>query len=117
MRTLDCVLVASGLILIAAAQAQAPTATKDGLYFPAAVTQTETDEYTRYELLAPETASFKIYYEVTATTAGARFFYNPIRKGSAASDESVLDLCCGAYYEEDRVLTHKKTAYLQYLST
>jgi hypothetical protein len=95
MRTLDCVLVASGLILIAAAQAQAPTATKDGLYFPAAVTQTETDEYTRYELLAPETASFKIYYEVTATTAGARFFYNPIRKGSAASDESVLDAMSG----------------------
>ena len=30
-----------------------------------AATQTETDEYTRYELLAPETASFKIYYEVT----------------------------------------------------
>jgi hypothetical protein len=47
--------------------------------------QTETDEYTRYELLAPETASFKIYYEVTATTAGATSFYNPIRKGSEAS--------------------------------
>src|ERR1700721_2398215 len=31
-----------------------------------ALKQTETDEYTRYELLAPETASFKISYEVTA---------------------------------------------------
>jgi len=68
---------------------------KDGLYFPAAVGQTETDAYTRYELLAPETASFKIYYEVTATTAGARFYYNPIRKGSAASDESVYDAMLG----------------------
>jgi hypothetical protein len=77
------------------AQAQAPQATQDGLYFPSAVTQTETDEYTRYELLAPETASFKIYYEVTATTAGAKFFYNPIRKGSAASDESVYDAMLG----------------------
>jgi hypothetical protein len=57
--------------------------------------QTETDEYTRYELLAPETASFKIYYEVTATTAGAKFFYNPIRKGSVASDESVFDAMSG----------------------
>ena len=57
--------------------------------------QTETDEYTRYELLAPETASFRIYYEVTATTAGARFFYNPIRKGSLASDESVTDAMTG----------------------
>jgi len=34
--------------------------------------QTEADEYTRYELLAPETASFKITYEVTATTPGAK---------------------------------------------
>ena len=57
--------------------------------------QTETDEYTRYELLAPETASFKIYYEVTATTAGATSFYNPIRKGSLASDESVTDAMTG----------------------
>lgn len=66
---------------------------------PAATTearQTETDEYTRYELLAPESASFKIYYEVTATTPGARFFYNPIRKGSVASDEAVFDSMTGA---------------------
>ena len=46
--------------------------------------------------LAPETASFKIYYEVTATTAGAKFFYNPIRKGSVASDESVFDAMSGS---------------------
>jgi hypothetical protein len=58
--------------------------------------QTETDEYTRYELLAPDTASFKIYYEVTATTAGAKSFYNPIRKGSVASDEAVYDAMTGA---------------------
>ncbi len=57
--------------------------------------QTETDEYTRYELLPPETASFKIYYEVTATTAGGKSFYNPIRKGSVASDEQVLDAMTG----------------------
>jgi len=63
---------------------------------PSAAKQTETDEYTRYELLAPETASFKIYYEVTATTPGAKFFYNPIRKGSAASDEAVFDSMTGA---------------------
>jgi hypothetical protein len=67
----------------------------DAPYFPAAVTQTEADEYTRYELLAPETASFKIYYEVAATTAGARYFYNPIRKGSTASEESVRDAMLG----------------------
>lgn len=57
--------------------------------------QTETDEYTRYELLAPDSASFKIYYEVTATSAGAKVFYNPIRKGSVASDEAVYDAMTG----------------------
>src|SRR6202142_2767090 len=75
--------------------AQAPQASKDGFYFPATVGQTEADEYTRYELLAPETASFKIFYEVSATTPGAKFFYNPIRKGSSASDESVYDAMLG----------------------
>ncbi len=68
---------------------------EDGIYLPTAVTQTETDEYTRYELLAPEAASFKIRYEVTATTAGAKFYYNPIRKGSTASEESVYDAMLG----------------------
>jgi hypothetical protein len=53
------------------------------------------DEYTRYELLAPDTASFKIIYDVTAVTPGAKFFFNPIRRGSVASDESVLDLMSG----------------------
>src|SRR5271163_871161 len=62
---------------------------------PSAPKQTETDEYTRYELLAPETASFKIFYEVTATSPGAKFFYNPIRKGSTASDEAVIDSMTG----------------------
>lgn len=57
--------------------------------------QTEQDEYTRYELLAPDTGSFKIDYEVTATTAGAKLFWNPIRKGSIASDEAVYDLMTG----------------------
>jgi hypothetical protein len=76
-------------------RAQAPQASQDGFYFPGTVGQTETDEYTRYELLAPQTASFKIFYEVAATTAGAKFFYNPIRKGSSASDEGVYDAMLG----------------------
>lgn len=53
------------------------------------------DEYTRYELLAPDTASFKIIYDVTAVTPGARFYFNAIRTGSVASDESVIDLASG----------------------
>src|SRR4029077_1945334 len=58
----------------------------------ASTRQTESDEYTSYELLSPDSASFKIVYEVTATTPAAKFFYNPIRKGSVASDESVFDV-------------------------
>jgi hypothetical protein len=54
------------------------------------------DEYTRYELLAPETASFKIVYDVTAVSPGATHFFNPIRIGSIATDESVIDLMTGA---------------------
>jgi hypothetical protein len=57
--------------------------------------QSETDEYTRYELLSPDSASFAIRYEVTATTAGARYYFNPIRKGSVARDESVIDVVTG----------------------
>src|SRR6185369_6047816 len=73
----------------------AAQAAKDGIYFATATKQTETDEYTRYELLAPGSSRFKITYEVTATTAGAKYYYNPIRKGSAASEESVLDAMSG----------------------
>jgi hypothetical protein len=89
------VVIGLTLQICSVVNAQAPQTTKDGLYFPSAVTQTEADEYTRYELLAPETSSFKIYYEVTATTAGAKFFYNPIRRGSTATDESVYDAMLG----------------------
>jgi len=79
--------------VLAGASVAGPPA--DGIYLPAATSQSETDEYTRYELLAPDSAKFKITYEVTATTAGARTFYNPIRKGSAASDEVMLDAMTG----------------------
>src|SRR5665811_1424408 len=57
--------------------------------------QTEGDAYTRYELLAPGSAKFRIIYEVTATTPGATYYFNPIRKGSVATDESVLDRATG----------------------
>jgi len=57
--------------------------------------QSEADEYTRYELLAPDSASFKISYEVSAATPGATVFFNPIRKGSLASDEAVYDAMTG----------------------
>src|SRR5262245_30702352 len=57
--------------------------------------QTEKGAYTRYELLAPGSGRFHIVYEVTATTPGARRYFNPIRKGSTATDEAVLDRMAG----------------------
>jgi hypothetical protein len=57
--------------------------------------QTESDAYTRYELLAPGSAKFRIIYEVTATTPGATHYFNPIRQGSVATDESVVDRATG----------------------
>lgn len=55
----------------------------------------EADAYTRYELLAPGSAKFKIVYEVTAVSPGATWYFNPIRKGSIATDESVFDRATG----------------------
>ncbi|MEJ7809845.1 MAG: hypothetical protein WKG32_05435 [Gemmatimonadaceae bacterium] len=63
---------------------------------PARPRQTEADAYTRYELLAPGSAKFRIVYEVTATAPGATLYFNPIRKGSTASDETVTDRMTGA---------------------
>lgn len=75
--------------------ASAAASAADGIYLPTATTQSETDAYTRYDLLSPDSGKFRITYEVTAATAGARHFYNPIRKGSVASDEAVLDAMTG----------------------
>src|SRR4030095_2022923 len=91
--SMSALLLAITSCLVASVQAAEPS--KDGIYFPPATTKTETDEYTRYELLAPGSGKFKIYYEVTATTAGAKYYYNPIRKGSAATEESVTDADTG----------------------
>ena len=53
------------------------------------------DELTVYELLAPSTHSFDIIYDVTATREGAPYFFNPIRQGSTASKERVVDRATG----------------------
>jgi hypothetical protein len=57
--------------------------------------QTEDDEYTRYELLDPASGAFRITYEMSATTPGATVYFNPIRKGSVATDEAVYDRLTG----------------------
>jgi hypothetical protein len=80
--------LARGVLFLAATTAGAQTPSPAP---PTAPAQTEADEYTRYELLGPGTGRFRILYEVTATTPGATVFFNPIRKGSVATDERVRD--------------------------
>lgn len=70
--------------------------TASGASAQSAPRQTSAGEYTRYELLAPGSGKFRILYEVWATTPGAKYFFNPIRKGSEASDEAVFDRVTGA---------------------
>jgi hypothetical protein len=82
-------------ILLTAFCVESLLAQEHGAATAAPAKQTEADEYTRYELLAPESASFKILYEVSVATAGAKVFFNPIRKGSVASDEAVYDVMTG----------------------
>ena len=54
---------------------------------PEPLRQTQADAYTRYELQAPDSSTFRIVYDVTATTPGARVYFNPIRQGSEAQPE------------------------------
>ncbi len=58
-------------------------------------TQTEADGYTRYELLSPDSSKFRILYEISVTTPDATAYFNPIRPGSVATDESVTDRATG----------------------
>jgi hypothetical protein len=62
----------------------------------------QSDEYVRYELLAPETASFKVAFEVSVTSAGARRYVDPIRQGSAVGTVSIVDLMSGAPLAADK---------------
>jgi hypothetical protein len=53
------------------------------------------DELTVYDLLAPETHKFAIVYDVSATREGAPYYLNPIRHGSVADKERVVDRATG----------------------
>lgn len=67
--------------------------------FPLSAQQTQSDSYTRYELLDPATQSFRIIYDVSATTADATFYWNTLRKGSEHKVDEVVDLFSGKKLE------------------
>lgn len=84
------------LALLAAAGCATTPAPAPPAAAPAAVLrEARYDDYTRYELLAPDTAQFAIQFETVATKAGDAAYFNPIRKGSEASDERVVDMASG----------------------
>lgn len=57
--------------------------------------QTQVDSYTRYELLEPESNRFRIYYFVSATQSGAKYYFNTLRKGSEHLINQVFDRMSG----------------------
>jgi hypothetical protein len=63
------------------------------------IQQTQTDDYTRYELQGPETHSFRILYDLSATAAGAPYYFNTIRRGSTPTVHAVTDLMTGSPLE------------------
>jgi hypothetical protein len=86
-----CVPIAA-LMLAASALAQAP--------------QTLQDEHAVYELLAPESASFRTTYELSATTAGATTFTDGIGGGLEpidAAGDGAFDMMTGAALKMERV--------------
>jgi hypothetical protein len=53
------------------------------------------DDFTLYDLLAPDTHQFAITYDVTTSREGAALFFNPIRPGSVATKERVIARATG----------------------
>ena len=81
------------LVLVAAAAIWLPSSSRIAAQPQA---QTVTDEYARYDLQTPETGSFKVSYDVSLTTPGARTLVDPIPKGTVAKDVTATDLMTGA---------------------
>src|SRR6476620_912631 len=57
--------------------------------------QARVDEYTRYELLAHDTSSVKVMYEVSATSEGASTYEDHIPTGATVSNVAVHDMMTG----------------------
>ena len=62
---------------------------------PTPPAQTATDQYARYELGTPDTATFRVSYEVSATTAGATRYVDPLRQGTTVNQATATDLMTG----------------------
>jgi hypothetical protein len=61
----------------------------------AAATALADDDFTLYDLLAPDSHQFAITYDVTTAREGAELYFNPIRPGSIATKERVIARATG----------------------
>ena len=71
--------------------------------------QTLQDEYAVYDLLTPDSASFRTVYEVAVTTPGATVFFDRIGTGLTAvtgSDDGVVDVMTGTPLKFNLTSTH-----------
>ena len=70
------------------------------------------DELTVYELLAPSSHKFAITYDMATTVEGSPYLFNPIRRGSVASDERIVDPVTGKELKFETVdgLEYKRSA-------
>jgi hypothetical protein len=57
--------------------------------------QTQMDEYVRYDLQAPTTASYHVTFEVSATTEKMARYTDPIVPGTIVTDASATDMMTG----------------------
>lgn len=69
------------------------------------------DELTVYELLAPESHSFAITYDMSTNVEGSPYLFNPIRRGSVATNEHVIDSATGKELKFETVTAAEAQAH------
>ncbi len=73
-----------------------------GIAAAAAAQRGVDDEYGRFELMAPDTNSYRIIYDISVTTAGARSFVSRMGQIAQMRDISVIDRLTGLPLRFDR---------------
>ncbi len=63
--------------------------------FGQTLAQEAEDNITTYQLQSPASNQFKMIYEVSATTPGAKYYYNALRFGNEAEVNGAFDLMTG----------------------
>lgn len=71
------------------------------------------EDFTVYDLLAPDSHKFAIVYDVVVSKENSPFYLNPIRKGAKVSDERVIDLATGKPLKFENVEGYLKVIFAQ----